>query len=50
MVKVAVDTTFLHIRPDDESHIEALPFKSRETDVGREDSRIEIYVRFDSLV
>ena len=37
---VTVGTAFLHISHDDESHMEALLFKSRETDVGREKSKI----------
>ena len=50
---MAIDTAFLHISPDDESHLEALPFKSwksRETYVGRGESIIDIFVGFSSVV
>ena len=39
-----VGIAFLHVKPDDESQLEALPFKlrkPRETDIGREESRID---------
>ena len=42
-VEAAVDIEFLHVKPDDEPHLEALPFKfrkPRETNVGRVWSRI----------
>ena len=45
-----VGIAFLHVKPDDESHLEALPFKSRKTDVGREESRIDDFFGFSSRV
>ena len=40
-VGATVGIAFLHVKPDDESHLEALPFESREpreTDIGRGNS------------
>ena len=43
-VGATVGIAFLHVKPDNESQLEALPFKlrkPRETDIGREESRID---------
>ena len=52
-VGATVGIAFLHVKPDDEPHLEALSFKSRKsrkTDVGREESRIDGFVGFSSRV
>ena len=43
-VGATVGIAFLHVKRDDEPHLEALPFKSRksrETDVRRKESKID---------
>ena len=43
-VGATVGIVFLHVKPDDESQLEALPFKlrkPREMNIGREESRID---------